>query len=83
MQGNISLLMLDLAQASHREQIARAERNQAVAQILNRNAGARLYGIRRAVGQSLIAIGERIRLEDCEQMVEELGADQLPLNLAR
>lgn len=83
MHGNHSLLMLDLANLSHKEQIAKVERYHAVAQASGGISHSRLGGVRNAVGASLIAAGERLRAAECELVAEDSGADHLSLNLAR
>ncbi len=76
-------LMIDLALMSHKELVRDAERRQAILEVTNRRSRSRLFGIRRAVGHSLIAAGERIRIDECDLLGEDLAGEPLSLTLSR
>jgi len=76
-------IALEVAMLSHQEMIRGVERRQAIREVSNRTHRSRLFGIRQTVGNSLIAAGERIHIEECERIGEEIAAEPLSLNLAR
>lgn len=78
-----SLLTLDLAMMEHREQVRNADRRQLIRQLSADQSVARFAGIRRTLGQSLIAAGEWIHVDECKRRAEELGEDSVSMTLAR
>jgi hypothetical protein len=76
-------IALEVAMLSHQEMIRGAERRLAIREVSNRMPRSRIFGIRQAVGHSLIAVGERIHIDECERIGEDFGAESLSLNLAR
>lgn len=83
MHGHHSLLNLDLAQQWQEEEIKKAARRQYILEHSNPSSRSWLSGIRLALGSSLIAIGERLRPEECGLIGDELSADSICLNVAR
>ena len=83
MHGNHSLLNLDLARHWQEEQIAKAARRHAFDLYSKPSSRSRLSTVRQAIGVSLIAIGERLRPDDCGLIGEDISADSICLNLAR
>ena len=77
-----SVMALDQAMLEHQEMIRGVERRHMFKALSDSRSVIRFAGIRRSVGQSLIAIGERIHIDECERAAEELAGDSVSMSLS-
>ncbi len=83
MHGHHSLLNMDLAQQWHKEQIASAERRQAIIHLSSPSSRSRFSDVRRLIGSSLISVGERLRPSERSLIVDDVWEDTVSIKLAR
>ena len=78
-----SPIALEVAMMSHQELIRDVERRQSIKEVSGRNQRPKIAGFRRLIGQSLISIGEKVRIDERELVGEDFSGDPLSLKLAR
>ena len=78
-----SPIALEVAMLSHQEMIRKVERRQSIKEVSGRNQRSMIFGFRRLIGQSLISIGEKVRIDERELVGEDFSGESLSLKLAR